>query len=469
MKKFLVAFLTIIMVVSTALLVACGQTPKVEIKFDGNGGVTSDGRTTVTIEVAIRNGELDEFMAPVFTRDGYTFAGWSVDLSTIKQDTIVAAQWATAGKIVYDGNGGETADDKQTVTVDFTGVENVPNNEPTFTRDGFKFLGWDKTATQIEKELSTNPTTTVSAKWGKRITVTYDGNGGTTGDNQTTVTQEFVVGDTENPAYPVFTRDTYEFTTWVPHPQDFTNDTDATQTVCAQWEPEAVYIVYDGNGGMTSTEQTSVEKLYEGVASLDDKPVFTRDGFKFLGWDKNDVQIGQELNTNRACTVSAKWGKIINVTFNGDGGVTTDSQTTVTQVYVVGDPDNLALPVFTKESYSFAGWDVDPSTFTNDTDATQTVTAQWTQLKSVVINYDTKGGSACASYTLYEGNYAYNLPKPTKGTPQAGNDYSFTGWWYKASASATAVQITSIAQIWALNEAEITLYATWESNWIGPY
>ena len=469
MKKILISILTVILVVSTAVLVACGEKETIDITFDGCGGVTASGETSIVVTVEIIDGEQAPFEYPVFTRLGHTFTGWDADVPSIRQDTTVYAQWRVSGKIDYDGNGGKTLNDETTVRVDFTTVTDIPNNEPTFTRDGYKFLGWNKTATQIYEELGENEVTVVKANWGKIISVTFDGDGGVTDDNQSSVTQDFVVGDDENLPFPVFNKSGFEMTTWYPHPADFTNDTDATQTVVAMWEPEEVYILYDGNGGLTATQESEVRVLYEGVATLNTKPNFVREGYQFLGWDKNDTQIGQQLTPGQDCRVAAKWGKIITVTFDGNGGVTADDKVWVEQEYIVGFDGNKSFPKFSKSGYNFAGWDIDPSTFTNDSDATRTVVAQWTQLELIVIKFDSRGGTVYKNYTLLKGNSTYTLPTPTRGNLQLGNDYSFVGWYYKADNESGEIKITSITKLWEIGKSEITLYAKWESNWIGPF
>ena len=101
MKKFLVSLLAIVLVVSTALFVACSDVKTITIRFDGNGGVTASGQTEVDISIKIIDGVQEEFEYPVFTFAGHKFIGWSTDIASIKADAKVAAQWETLGKIVY--------------------------------------------------------------------------------------------------------------------------------------------------------------------------------------------------------------------------------------------------------------------------------------------------------------------------------------------------------------------------------
>ena len=117
--------------------------------------------------------------------------------------------------------------------------------------------------------------------------------------------------------------------------------------------------VIDGNTEFTITFDANAEdavlvsgELVQTVSSADQlvEPVFTREGYRFVGWTLSI----QNLKSTR--TVKAIWEVYYTVTFNAGLGATESGQTTV-EVLVSGN-EKLVPPVFVRTGYNLS-WDTD--------------------------------------------------------------------------------------------------------------
>ncbi|MCL2153365.1 MAG: InlB B-repeat-containing protein [Oscillospiraceae bacterium] len=110
--------------------------------------------------------------APIATRDGYTFVGWDKAFDNVTSDMTVTAQWSVNTYTVsFDLAGGAR-------TGGGTLVQTVPQSgaatAPIATRNGYTFVGWDKTFDNVTSDI------TVTAQWSViSYTVKFDSGGGT--------------------------------------------------------------------------------------------------------------------------------------------------------------------------------------------------------------------------------------------------------------------------------------------------
>ncbi len=167
------------------------ETSNYSIAFDANGGVFSDGNTTMLIEtnwMGAGNNLTKTPEEPV--RPGFAFDGWTIGSEKIEaiwnydftSDTTVRAAWKTAAElyITFDPNGG-TCDVKTLPLVGGT----LTGTLPTPVRKGYKFLGWFRTTTntQVQPGEAFTAPETVVAKWTQEgyvepVRVDFFANGG---------------------------------------------------------------------------------------------------------------------------------------------------------------------------------------------------------------------------------------------------------------------------------------------------
>ena len=183
------------------------------VSFDANGGV--DAEQTLKVVYDFRYGQL-----PTVAREGYSFAGWCLNGTSVTENTIVktardhvlAATWtANCYSATYNPNGGSVSNSSKTVTFDSCyGQLAVP------TRAGYSFAGW-----LLGDELVSADTVVITAgnhelvaQWTvNQYLVTFDTNGGEGGTSATmdygteivapTVIREGCTFEGWSPAVPV--------------------------------------------------------------------------------------------------------------------------------------------------------------------------------------------------------------------------------------------------------------------------
>lgn len=202
-------------------LTAVFEELKYKVNFDANGGRGEMTALDITKEIS----NLPE---SVFTRTGYTFAGWSTtangvveiqdkaNVDVITQNTTLYAVWAAKQYAVsFNANGGEGTIAPVTLTYDVEA--NLP--ESTLTRKGYTFAGWALTAdgTVVYEDkasvasISEGNDVELYAVWVlNTYKVLFDANGGSGSMNELTVDALVL---TPLPAN-TFVRDGYIFKGW---------------------------------------------------------------------------------------------------------------------------------------------------------------------------------------------------------------------------------------------------------------
>ena len=204
----------------------------VKVTFNANDGSASPA---TKIQYLSKNSSYDNELTPnIFTRENYTFKGWAktADATTAKYkdketrvsisaDTILYAVWEYSGSctINFDANGGTGTMAAQTVT---SGTASALNAN-AFTRSGYVFIGWAKTAAATDYDYADGystfmikaPAITLYAVWKQDITVSLDPNYGS--EQAQTLTASYIVAESKYkfdfPA-TVPERTGYEFGGW---------------------------------------------------------------------------------------------------------------------------------------------------------------------------------------------------------------------------------------------------------------
>ena len=167
-------------------------------------------------------------------------------------------------------------------------------------------------------------------------------------------------------------------------------------TVKAIWNVGKFTIEFNTNGG------SKIDSITADFGAAVTKPADpTRDGYDFIGWDKEIP----ETMPDEYLVINAQWkAKEYTITFNTDGGsavdaITADFGATVTKP---ADP--------TKTGYTFAGWSpAIPQTMpVNGLE----VTALW-NVNQYTITFDTDGGSAVDAITA---DYGTAVTRPADTT-----------------------------------------------------
>jgi LPXTG-motif cell wall-anchored protein len=385
-----------------------------KLTFDANGGVGGTGPTDVEFGAAIT--------APTVTREGYTFAGWTPDVPATMPaaDSVYTAQWTVNSyNLTFDANGGEGGTGP-TLTEFGAAI-----TAPTVTREGYTFTGWtpDVPATMPAAD------SVYTAQWAvNSYNLTFDANGGEGGTGPTLT--EFGAAITA----PTVTREGYNFVRWEPDVPATMPAADSTYT--AVWEaiPTST-ITFDTDGG------SAIDPITGYVGSPVTAPADpVKEGFTFAGWEPAIP----DTFPNDDLTVKAKWEAVptSTITFDTDGGSAIDPITGY-----VGSPVTApADPV--KEGFTFKGWEPEiPENFPAED---LTVVAQWEEILTSTITFDTDGGNEIDPITGEVGTPVTAPEDPVK------EGFTFVGWEPEIPETFPAEDLT-VKAMWEEDIPESTI------------
>ena len=187
-----------------------------------------------------------------------------------------------------------------------------------------------------------------------------------------------------------------------------------------------VLFVFNLNGGELVSSSFSLTGTYSPNTQLS-YPSIKKEGYALRKWqlEKGDALLGENNITigNKNSTITAMWGKEVNLTVDLNGGILSDS---LQSVYAEGS--EVTLPSPTKTDYVFTGWKVvsGNAIISGDTlyFGTTDVTIKATyKLNTSNLELDFDGGNTSGDVSgTYTINEKVTLPSPTKP------GYDFNGW-----------------------------------------
>ncbi len=203
-----------------------------------------------------------------------------------------------------------------------------------------------------------------------------------------------------------------------------------------------VLFVFNLNGGELVSSSFSLTGTYSPNTQLS-YPSIKKEGYALRKWqlEKGDALLGENNITigNKNSTITAMWGKEVNLTVDLDGGILSDS---LQSVYAEGS--EVTLPSPTKTDYVFTGWKVvsgnaiisGNTLHFGTTDVTIKATYRL-NTSSLVLDFDggDTSGDVSGTYTI---NEKVTLPSPTKP------GYDFNGWQVISGNGALSGNVITI-------------------------
>ena len=343
------------------------------VTFDSDGGTEVAPQTVNAGDLATEPSDP--------TKEGYTFAGWTLDGvaydfdAPVTKNITLMATWTAEYTVTYDGNG-NTEGTAPIDSAKYVKGSSVPllEDEGTLKRTGYVFKGWSLSdgndETTIIKEIpSIEENIKVYAVWIAKYTVTFDSDGGTEVAPQTLTNGDKAT----EPSDP--TKEGHTFAGWTLDGKAYDFDTPVIEdtTLVAIWMPIATAkytVTFDSDGGTEVAPQT----LTKGdKATKPSDP--TKDGYTFAGWALDGEAYDFDAPVTEDITLVATWTAEYTVTFNDDDGSEISSQ-------IVKENDKVKKPSDpTKDGYTFAGWALDGKAYDFDALVTEDITlvATWTK------------------------------------------------------------------------------------------
>jgi len=268
-------------------------------------------------------------------KTNYTFLGWATSSSatsaqytqgntfTISQNTTLYAVWkidtSPTYTVAYNGNGstsGTAPTDSKSPYISGSLVTVL--DKGTLAKTNYAFLGWNSNQTQANngtvqytagQTFTINANTTLYAVWIIRRTVTYNGNGNTSGTAPSDSNSPYNNGSTVTVlGQGSLVKTGYVFQGWatsssgsVAYTQGQTFTITANTTLYAVWQTAPKYTVtYSGNGSTGGTVPTDSGQ-YQTGASVTVKANtggLVKTDHTFLGWAKNSAVTTPEHTVN---------------------------------------------------------------------------------------------------------------------------------------------------------------------------
>ncbi len=464
-NKRLVNLILAMVMLFTAVLFSTACAPKkFTVTFNGgaDGVILVDGKEVQKVENS------SQIKEPVYIRDGYNFVGWDRSISMIEKSTTVKAQWRQYDfQVVFQGNGGKTQDNQETVVLTVNSAFQLRENRPIFIKEGYQ-LSWDVNLSAITNAC------TINAVWtAKTYNLTFlDKDGLEFANNKMQVVYNQKIDEITVVAPQVAGK---RFAFWT---DDNSLDAlsidngivwkeDADVNFYAHYVDESSFIIkYDLDGGERG------QRTYYYTADMDENADLLLDakrvGYNFEGWLINgsqtpklskDITINDFKVNGEFCdvTLKASWGnRPYVIDFDAQGGVLT-GQTSKQVMYnqVVGQ-----LPTAQKEGFVFVGWYYDGKIISDDdlwlypTDATLTakyleeykikfslstvVNPSGKVLDCNVVNFGSLSQEISLveiELTITEGQSLYTafgyskMPIVAPSEQSGQNEYEFSGFW----------------------------------------
>ena len=400
---------------------------------------------------------------------------------------------ANTYSVHFDANGGTGTMADQSFT--YNVAQNLTSN--AFTRQGYSFDGWAKSASGSKvfsdgqevtnQSTAQNGVVNLYALWKTvNYTILYDTAGGSiTGDYVSTYKI------TDSITLPGATKNGYSLSGW--RADDTGNWSTMTYTagttvqqgkygnvkLTAVWKSNNYSVAFNPNGG--SGAAMSNQSFVYGTEQALTANAYSRDGFTFRGWALTDTASDPQFadkervnnlttEANAVVTLYAVWGtNTYTIVYTTDSGTIRD--TSYTRTYTVNDQIGLPTNV-EKTGYQFAGWKpastvgtwvdtVYTGTLSAGMIGNVTLQAQWTLLEyTITYEYDAVnfGEIVGARYTTtYDITKSITLPSAKK------IGYGFNGWLSNGGGN-WGVSTYSAGNISAGRYGDVTMTAQFSGN-----
>ena len=297
------------------------------ITFDGNGGVDSQGRASITY-----GADEQDKIAPDFTRKGYHFIGWDPVVEDVSDGDTIYAQWQSKEYVISFADADGTVLDIPSMTVKFD--DNLGNLPTIESKDeNYRFSHW---ATETGEHINSgirwtiDKNTTLKAVYTEleSYIITYELNGA----DSTNLTYAYNINtDTTKSILTDPTRFGYNFVGWTLNggTEKFTSeqltvgmfyidDQPADAKVTAHWQPKECHVSFSAYPGTLPDASVVINVVFgEAIGEL---PTPTYENHKFDGWRYNGklIKEGDIWEYETDATLFAEYKAIYKVRFSLD-------------------------------------------------------------------------------------------------------------------------------------------------------
>ena len=472
---------------SPAYLVVDYDYIEYNLSYNANGGSGApSGRNNIvyTNKVSIASGN-------GVSRTGYTFSGWTNDLTTTVwtggetvtgsslglnsivdgSNVVLRAKWtANTYKVKFNANGGTGSMSDQS----FTYGTGKALNLNAFVRTGYTFNGWAKSP-EGSKQYNNGQTVsnltsenggvvTLYAKWSP---VYYSLATSTTGTGSGTVSLSPSGGSYTNGAVVQVTASPANGSTFTRWSDSVTNNP-RTYTMTSNISVSAVFTIKTYRVTFKDYDNKTLLDQYCNHGSAMPHPSSnpSRKGYVFKGW----LPAPPATVTQTAVYTAQYEANSYTVQFHSNYGEGT-ADGTKDQGFTYGTPQNLSSVSslnFAKSGYTFAHWKerVGGQTYEDGAQVLNLadygvvhLDAQWTP-NAYTVKFDANGGTGA----MADMRLVYDVKTNLTANGFSRTGYNFSGWATSKSADVKYANRAVVSNLTATANGTYTLYAKWTAK-----
>jgi uncharacterized protein (TIGR02145 family)/uncharacterized repeat protein (TIGR02543 family) len=257
-------------------------------------------------------------------REGYVLVSWTDPSGytytpgssyTIRGGSAMSADWLPTYTVTFDGNGATSGAAPPAMTAASNSYIQIPDNG-SLQRIGYAFDGWTANISGREikynfgSSYSVTGDITLYVKWLPAYTVTFDGNGATSGTAPVAMT--VAEGSSiELPANGSLEKTGYAFDGW----NTISSGTGTSYragssyiptgnvTIYAKWLPAST-VTFDGNGATSGTVPKAITVADGSSIELPARGDLAKTGYVFGGWNANSSGTGTSYAVSSSYTVT---------------------------------------------------------------------------------------------------------------------------------------------------------------------
>ncbi|MCQ2120316.1 MAG: InlB B-repeat-containing protein [Fibrobacter sp.] len=424
---------------------------KYTLTWDTDGGTITSAEDAYTAAGQVAYGT--ELVAPVVTKEGFTFTGWTPEVSTMPaEDATFKALWTEQLVVSFNVQGHGTAPASQLLD------KNEKAVEPTAPMaQNYIFGGWFKDAACTQSWNFDDPVTEsmeLFAKWTGAFSLTF------TLDGVDIETRSAVLEGTEITVLDSATKDDHEFAGWVMETEGVTFEAVTgghkfvmpakAVNISGAYKYFVKYKLDDDQVGDPETYTYGTEVTV--------REPETKTGYDISDWTSS-VTITDGKFAMPAADVELTATSTVHkysITYKVTGSYFADDAFNVTENVAYGTELSLITTDMTKEGYTFSGWSGLPATMP---DNAVEVTGSYS-----INHYDVAWKNGEETFSSSSVAYDAKVSAPTTAPTKDG--YDFTGWTTSDVDLADDYSFTMPAKAVTLNAnwALLTYDIVYETN-----
>jgi len=230
--------------------------PVYTVTFDGNGA--TGGTAPAAVKADSGSAAIQLPGRGTLERTGYSFVGWNADSPyAVTGDITLYAKWIRTYTVTFDGNGATRGTAPVAIKADSGSAAIQLPGRGTLERTGYSFIGWN-----ADSPYAVTGDITLYAKWIPVYTVTFDGNGATSGTAPAAIKADSGSAAIQLPGRGTLERTWFSFIGWT---TDISGEGDSYEVGSSYTVADDITLYALWVPGCTAKDNTTTHYCSEGI------------------------------------------------------------------------------------------------------------------------------------------------------------------------------------------------------------